>query len=312
LASLLAASIAAVPSSLGAQTLTTADIWKLPFEAADHRITYGPDSMQFAELRLPKRRGPHPVAVLIHGGCWLPQFNHAFQHAMATALARAGVATWNIEYRLPNQPGGGWPNTYRDVADATDHVRAIAARFDLDTSRIVIVGHSVGAYLDAWDAGRRSLPAGSPLSAPRPIAVRGLVMLDGVLDMTFYDHGQRGGPVCGRGVVASLLGASPDAVPDRVSQTSPEKLLPLGVRQIVLYQQGGRFSDNARPTDTSRVKWSTIDDYVSTARAKGDSVEVSRLGPIGHFEFVAPGSVAWPEVERAILSLLGSRPPASR
>ena len=34
------------------------------------RLTYGPDPLHFGELRLPAGKGPFPVAVLVHGGCW--------------------------------------------------------------------------------------------------------------------------------------------------------------------------------------------------------------------------------------------------
>jgi acetyl esterase/lipase len=37
---------------------------------ADVRIAYGPEALQFGELWLPKGAGPHPVVVLVHGGCW--------------------------------------------------------------------------------------------------------------------------------------------------------------------------------------------------------------------------------------------------
>src|ERR1043166_729954 len=38
---------------------------------ADARIAYGSAALQFGDLYLPKGRGPYPVIVLIHGGCWL-------------------------------------------------------------------------------------------------------------------------------------------------------------------------------------------------------------------------------------------------
>ncbi|HUF31378.1 MAG TPA: hypothetical protein VMM77_12070, partial [Gemmatimonadaceae bacterium] len=41
----------------------------------DERIGYGSDSLQFGELRLPRGAGPFPVAVVIHGGCWLAEYD---------------------------------------------------------------------------------------------------------------------------------------------------------------------------------------------------------------------------------------------
>ena len=119
---------------------------------ADHRLTYGSTPLEFGELRLPKTPGPHPVAVLIHGGCWVDRLPGrdpritGFEplRPFAAALTAAGVATWNIEYRRAGHRGGGWPGTFQDVASATDFLRKLAPKHDLDLTRVVLVGHSAG------------------------------------------------------------------------------------------------------------------------------------------------------------------------
>lgn len=58
-----------------------------PNPPADHVISYGEDSLQFGELRLPQGQGPHPVIVLIHGGCWLAQYDIAHIRKLAAAFA---------------------------------------------------------------------------------------------------------------------------------------------------------------------------------------------------------------------------------
>src|SRR5262245_79489 len=45
------------------------DAWNREFTPGE-RIPYGTDALQFAELRVPSGKGPFPVAVLVHGGCW--------------------------------------------------------------------------------------------------------------------------------------------------------------------------------------------------------------------------------------------------
>ena len=47
---------------------------------------------------------------------------------MANALTEAGIATWNIEYRRIDQPGGGWPGTFQDVGAVPYFLRTIAIR----------------------------------------------------------------------------------------------------------------------------------------------------------------------------------------
>jgi len=48
--------------------MTSDDLASFESPEPDHRIAYGEDALQFGELRLPKGAGPHPVAILIHGG----------------------------------------------------------------------------------------------------------------------------------------------------------------------------------------------------------------------------------------------------
>ncbi|HEV8495750.1 MAG TPA: hypothetical protein VGQ56_02745, partial [Gemmatimonadaceae bacterium] len=50
--------------------MTPQALTAIPSAPADARIAYGDDSSQFGELRIPAGSGPHPLVVLIHGGCF--------------------------------------------------------------------------------------------------------------------------------------------------------------------------------------------------------------------------------------------------
>ena len=133
------------PSASVDQLMPPGELEKLPAQAADQRISYGKDSSQYGDLRIPTGPGPHPVAVLIHGGCFKAQYATPRDlAAMADALKADGIATWNIEYRRLGQPGGGWPGTYLDVANAIDYLPNIAQQYSLDLDRVAVVGHSAG------------------------------------------------------------------------------------------------------------------------------------------------------------------------
>src|SRR5689334_17605490 len=80
------------------QTMTTQDILKLK-AAPGERIAYDGDALQFGELRLPPGKGKHPVAVIIHGGCWQAAYDLEHIGTLSAALAQAGIATWTVEYR---------------------------------------------------------------------------------------------------------------------------------------------------------------------------------------------------------------------
>jgi len=138
------------------------DILTLPAPPADARIAYGPDPLQFGDLRLPTAAsgggdGPFPLVVLIHGGYWRNRYDLAYFGHAAAALTATGFATWNIEYRRVGDAGGGWPGTLLDVAAATDYARTLAATQPIDLDRVVALGHSAGGQLAAWLAARRRL-----------------------------------------------------------------------------------------------------------------------------------------------------------
>jgi acetyl esterase/lipase len=149
------------------------------------RVEYGPDPNQFGELRIPAGRGPHPVVVLIHGGCFKAAYASLRDLApMGDALKAQGIATWNVEYRRLGQPGGGWPGTHQDVGRAVDQLRALAETYRLDLNRVVIVGHSAGGHLAMWAASRSRIPTSSALYANDPLKVRGVVDLAGPVDLS--------------------------------------------------------------------------------------------------------------------------------
>ena len=284
--------VAAIATSMSqTQRLRPADINNLPSKPADAKIPYGSDPLQFGELRLPPGKGPFPVAVVIHGGCWVSNFatlqNTA---ALADALRDAGIATWNIEYRRLDNPGGGWPGTFADVASGIDKVRDIAQMHLIDLTRVITVGHSAGGHLALWGAARHKLAKGSPLFSESPLRLRAAVALGGPGDLKgFYEYAAK---VCGSNVVDSLMGGAPAAVADRYAQGSPVELLPLNVRQLLIVGA----DDPIMPPRAREA-------YAAAGKKAGDHVEVVEV-PGGHFEVIAPTSAAWPTVRDKIISLV--------
>jgi acetyl esterase/lipase len=180
--------------------------------ASLHR--YGRHRSQVAELSLPDGPGPHPVAALIHGGCWRPRYDRHLMDDLATDLAARGWAAWNMEYRrVGPRAGGGWPATFDDVAAAVEAL-------PIEASRIVAMGNSAGGQLAVWAAGRT--------------AVTGVVSQAGALDLRELwrlgtsDH-----------VVRQLLGGAPDEVPERYEAASPR--VPVGVPTLLVH--GARDED---------------------------------------------------------------------
>jgi acetyl esterase/lipase len=221
---------------------------------------------------------------------------------LADALTAAGVATWNVEYRRYDHPGGGWPGTFLDVARATDHVRTLAASYPLDTLRVLAIGHSAGAQIAAWLPTRARLGDRSELSTPAPLALHAVVALGGVMDLAEYQRRQL--ETCGNPAIESVMGGLPSAVPERYRDVSPIERLPLGVPHVHV---AGALDRIAPREVTLR--------FAESARARGDSVEVVTVPALGHHDVMSPrseaGKAAIDAVVRLLRAVAGPRPPGS-
>lgn len=176
-----------------------------PPPAADARLAYGPEPLQFGDLRVPEGEPPFPLALVLHGGYWQAVYNLIHTGHMCRALAAAGVASWNLEYRSVGVPGGEWPA----AGDDLEHALASLDRLPLEHGRVVLVGHSAGGQLALWAAKRTGLP---------------VVALAPVSDV--QDAVARRGP---DSEPARYM------APEHFQDGSPIELLPLGVPQILIH-----------------------------------------------------------------------------
>jgi acetyl esterase/lipase len=277
------------------ETRSPLDLANAAVPPGARRIAYGPDPLQFGELRVPSTTGPHPVAIVIHGGCWVAKLGNMDERAvaldnmrpLAAALAEAGIATWNVEYRRLGHVGGGWPGTFQDVARAADFVRTLATPNNLDLTRVVAIGHSAGGHLVMWLAARVRLPRTSDLHTSNPLALTGVVNLDGPPDLKATIPVQQA--ICRAPVITNLMGGSPEEQSERYRAASPIELLPLGVRQE--FFAGRMFAAQADP-------------YEAAAKRAGDTLHSTVLPEAGHFVFIDPQSEIWPQVLAAVRRLV--------
>ncbi len=261
--------------------LRWSELSAMPLPPPAKRIAYGSGPQQFGELRLPKGAGLFPVVVLVHGGCWMAQFDYVYMTRMAAWLAQRRVATWTIEFRRVGDDGGGWPGTFLDVANATDDLRTIAKTEPIDLKRVYAAGHSAGGQLALWLATRARLPKDSELYRPDPLLIHGVLGLAAVTDL--YEYRQSPSDSC-HASVDQVMGGSPEKYPHRYAETSPRQLLPLGAPQVFI--QG----DHDPIVDPVPVRA-----YVEAAKKAGDRAELVTLPNAGHFE----ASVPLPQTEAA-------------
>lgn len=241
---------------------------------------------------MPRRDGPHPVAIMLHGGSWGGRWTRHTVRPLAGALVRLGLATWNVEYRrIDRGGGGGWPGTLQDVGDGIDALLDIDA--DVDLERVVLVGHSAGGQLVLFAAARERLPAGYPATMPRlrPAAVIGLAPVTSLFP-----------------AAQGLLGASEAQEPERWRYADPSKLLPIGVPTLIVHGTADRL---IAPRSSAR--------FAAAARHHGDDVDLEVIDGLGHAAVIDPRGAAWTPVARWLrrrgftgAQSATARPPASQ
>jgi acetyl esterase/lipase len=287
-----AASVHLARAASPAPTMTWFDLLDRPRPAPTQTIQFGPRPMDTADLWLPDGTGPFPLVIMIHGGCWQKSVaDRSLMNYAADAMRRQGLAVWNIEYRGVDEPGGGYPGTFLDVAGAADALRDIAPRFNLRTDKVVAFGHSAGGHLALWLAARQHLSKQSELYRENPLPIAGIVNAGGLADL------KASAPITGQACLAAIMGkltGAPSATrPNVFSDTSPAELLPLGVKQISVNGD----SDDIAPPVLGKG-------YTRRAKKAGDDARFIVVPVTGHVELIAPGTPAFTKELAAIKALL--------
>jgi acetyl esterase/lipase len=236
---------------------------------ANAHIPYGKSPQQFGELFLPSSSGPHPAVIFFHGGFWRNSTGLDQAAPLCAALAQAGAAVWNLEYRRLGDPGGDWAGMSDDIVRGAQQLVPVASRYNLDLKRVIAAGHSAGGQLALW------------LAAQQAVDLRGVVPLAGISDLRRAYALQ-----LDSGVVGELLGGSPDRFPERYAAASPTELLPIPAPQRMLHGT----ADRVVPFDMSQ----------RFAKASGNSKLIPLPG-VGHFELIDPRAKVWPIVQKNIL-----------
>lgn len=242
------------------------------------RVSYGSSSVEYGELRLPEGEGPHPVAVLIHGGFWKEIWTLDLMDGLAVDLAASGWAAWNIEYHRVGG-GGGWPTTLEDVGQAIDYLRELAGPHNLDLEDVVAVGHSAGGQLALWSTVRPRLYDEEPLKDGVLTPGRA-VGLAAVADLALAHEMD-----IGSSAVEGLMRRSPQDGPQRYRSASPAELVPLGADQLLVHGD----ADDSVPIEIARS-------YAATAKKAGDDVTLIEVPGGDHFVVIDPSSDAWRNV----------------
>jgi len=237
----------------------------------DAVLRYADHPRGTAELRMPAGKGPFPLAVIYHGGCFKTGIaDQNYMAPLATRWQHLGVATLNVDYREVGD-GGGWPGSLDDWRESAKLIAQVVAKQAIDPTRITLVGHSAGALPALWLTG----PEGA-----RGLTARSAIVLDGPGDLG--REAQAFDTLCQFSSVAPFVGEP--AAPRFAA------LAPFPALDDVLFVQ----AKLPAPPSPS----------LAAVGSKGARVTVRANPGASHFAVITPGDPIYAANEPAMLAIL--------
>jgi pimeloyl-ACP methyl ester carboxylesterase len=250
----------------------------------DAVLRYADHPRGIAELRLPKGKGPFPLAIIFHGGCWKTGIaNQAYMSPLATRWQQLGIASLNVDYREVGD-GGGWPGSFEDWAAAARLIGDVAAQYPIDRSRVTLVGHSAGALPALWLAEPQD--SDGPAGQREPTRARAAIVFDGPADIGLEQSAFDA--LCEFSSVAPFMGGTHADQSARFAAIAPAQHAPK-LEQVL-------FVNAVLPPPPESA--------LAALRAGGAKVKVLERRGASHFEIITPGSDTYRAIEPALLNIL--------
>jgi pectinesterase len=96
---------------------------------------------------VPDGKGPFPAVILVHGGGWSSGDKTTGVDPLFAPISKYGLGWFSINYRLA--PKFRYPASVEDVEAAVRWVKQHAAEFNVDPTRLALLGESAGGHLVA-------------------------------------------------------------------------------------------------------------------------------------------------------------------
>ena len=220
--------------------------WRARSQGATE-VAYGAGPRQVLDVTLPIGDGPFPVLVMIHGGAF--QMGDKSDLPIPVDVLDAGIAVVRVNYRLSGTDP--WPAQADDCLAAIVHLQREGAALELDPSRLVLLGHSAGAFL-AVSTALSLVEVG--------LSPRGVVSLYGPMDFSTMDADM------------ATLGRVP-AMGATDAPGSPESLLlgyPVAENRALARRMGpiGRLDQIREPLPPILIRHGDADPLVADLQAK--------------------------------------------
>lgn len=134
----------------GAQTAANKDIFPTGTTVLEN-IPYANDTLKKHTLDIympPVKTLSYPLIVWIHGGAWMLNDKHADMGYMTNtikAFLNAGYVLASIDYR--HSTTAPFPAQIQDCNQAIEYLYQNAAQYNIDESKIALIGFSAGGHL---------------------------------------------------------------------------------------------------------------------------------------------------------------------
>jgi acetyl esterase/lipase len=161
-----------------------------------------------------------PAIFAIYGGAW-KNGSPRSDAALNRTLAHQGYAVFALDYR--HAPAYRFPVALDDVRFEISMIRKNALRYNIDTQRTAMLGHSSGGELAELVA----FEANSPVAA--------LISYSGAVDLAMgWKYPPVPDPIGVRGVIQDYMGGTPAAARDRYGAASPLGHVRRGLAPVLL------------------------------------------------------------------------------
>jgi acetyl esterase/lipase len=222
-------------------------------------LAYGPGPRRRFDLYSPRgATGPLPVLLFFYGGSWASGRREDYEFA-GRAFAALGFLAAIPDYRLV--PEVRFPGFLEDAAEAVRGAARVAPGHSGDPRRIILVGHSAGAYIAAM------LAVDPQWLGPDRASVRGFVGLAGPYDFLPLD-----GPA-----TRAAFGSADD-----LPATQPVRFAGPGAPPALLLH--GARDETVRPRNSERL--------ADALGREGADARLKIYPGLGHAQILT--ALAWP------------------
>jgi acetyl esterase/lipase len=164
------------------------------------------------DLYQPLASGKYPAVITIYGGAWR-QGSPLASANLGRFLAARGYVVIAIDYR--HAPQYRFPAQLEDVQTALAFINDHADEYEVDKTRLALLGWSAGAHLAMLSGFQTQQMQASE-------KVKGIISYYGPINLTAgYQNPPKPDPINSREVLLAFIGGSPTEFPDAYVQASP-------------------------------------------------------------------------------------------